>query len=218
MGALEPRLGVKLLVPPMMASGIIFFSGATPPSPKGFLSGTFGCATASLAVLTLLSGRMSVAAAQGAAAGTLLVWYKATNCIFPPAAVLSVLMMQASSAGSSPMNFVVFPWLTGHVCLYSSALAVSAVRSSARVAISSQSMRKGLESLSDAALKDVFQKFDTSKDGTLDAMELRLALRTLLGTDLSVSDCKRLIASADESGDGLVDFTEFKAICRAKAD
>ena len=47
MGALEPKLGLKLFVPPMMASGIIFFSPATPPSPKGVLSGTVGCASVS---------------------------------------------------------------------------------------------------------------------------------------------------------------------------
>ena len=43
-------------------------------------------------VFSLLSGAVSPAAASGAAAGALLVWYKATECIFPPAAVVCVLM------------------------------------------------------------------------------------------------------------------------------
>lgn len=84
-GALEARLGTKLLIPPMMASGIIFFAGAEPPNPKGFFLGTTGCATMGATILSLLSGRVPDAAAQGAAAGALLMWYKATGCIFPPA-------------------------------------------------------------------------------------------------------------------------------------
>ena len=46
-------------------------------------------ATLSFGVLTVLSPFVPSAIAQGAAAGTLLVWYKANNCIFPPAAVLA---------------------------------------------------------------------------------------------------------------------------------
>ena len=63
LGAFEPRFGVKLFVPPMMASGILFFSPVKPPSPKGILSGTVGCASVSAAVFTLLSGVVSPAAA-----------------------------------------------------------------------------------------------------------------------------------------------------------
>lgn len=46
-GVLEPRLGKKLFVPPMMASGIIFFSPQAPPSPKGLISGTIGSGSVS---------------------------------------------------------------------------------------------------------------------------------------------------------------------------
>ena len=93
MGMLGPKLGVNLVAPPMMASGIIFFSPLTPPNPKGFLSGTVGCASVSAALYSLVSsGAMGVPAAQGVAAGALLVWYKITGVIFPPAAVLCVLM------------------------------------------------------------------------------------------------------------------------------
>ena len=41
MGVLEKRIGVKLFVPPMMASGIIFFAPMSTPDPFGFLSGTY---------------------------------------------------------------------------------------------------------------------------------------------------------------------------------
>ena len=51
LGALEPVFDVKLFVPPMMASGIIFFAGPTPPDPRGFLSGTLCSATLSAFLL-----------------------------------------------------------------------------------------------------------------------------------------------------------------------
>ena len=41
------------------------------------------------------------AVGAGAAAGALLMWYKATSTIFPPAAVLSVLMAQAAAGSAS---------------------------------------------------------------------------------------------------------------------
>ena len=40
MGFLEKKMGIKLFVPPMMASGIIFFAPMSTPDPFGFLSGT----------------------------------------------------------------------------------------------------------------------------------------------------------------------------------
>ena len=140
LGAFEPRFGVKLFVPPMMASGILFFSPVKPPSPKGILSGTVGCASVSAAVFTLLSGVVSPAAASGAAAGALLMWYKATECIFPPAAVVCVLMAGQTGSASglkaltSPagLNWLATTWLGGHACLYAGAMGMAAVRGKAR--------------------------------------------------------------------------------------
>jgi len=215
-GALEAKIGVKLFVPPMMASGIIFFSPATPPSPKGFLSGTLGCASVCASVFTLLTGMAGVspAAAHGAAAGALLMWYKATNCVFPPAAVLCVLM---SGVTTSPLGFVARTWLAGHACLYASAFGVSTIRSQARIALSKQSLIQ-LGGLSNEELKTIFGQFDLSKDGSLDANELKCALRVALGADLSLKECQTLIASADKDGNGVVDFGEFKGICKAKSE
>ena len=140
LGAFEPRFGVKLFVPPMMASGILFFSPVKPPSPKGILSGTVGCASVSAAVFTLLSGRVSPAAASGAAAGALLMWYKATECIFPPAAVVCVLMAGQTGSASglkaltSPagLNWLATTWLGGHACMYAGAMGTAVVRGKAR--------------------------------------------------------------------------------------
>jgi len=212
LGALEPTLGLKLVCPPMMASGVIFFAGADgPPDPKGFLSGTVGCSTVSAALLRALSGRVSVPAAQGAAAGALLVWYKMTGVLFPPAAVLSVLMLQAGAG--SMASFILFPWLAGHVGLYTGALGVSALRHQVQLSMA-QSRITALGSLPDEELKKIFARFDTSKDGFLDPTELRLALRVATNADVDLDTCKRMIAATDKNGDGVVDFKEFRAITK----
>lgn len=215
LGALEPKLGIKLFVPPMMASGLIFFSPATPPSPRGFLVGTIGCASISAALLSLLSGVVTPVAAQGCAAGALLVWYKATGCIFPPAAVLCVLMAGVP-LGTSVASWVAAPWVAGHACLYASAYGVGALRMQARQKI----YRKRLQSLSTLSkdeLRAVFKRFDTSKDGSLDAVELKMALRVALHSDLSLQECQKLIERADIDGTNSLDFGEFQNIVTSKS-
>ena len=147
---------------------------------------------------------------------TSAVWYKATHCIFPPAAVLCTLMAQAQAPGS-PLSFVLTPWLAGHVCLYTSALGLSYLRRSARLAISQQRLRD-LRTLSDESLKSIFNQFDTSKDGSLDAEELKLAMKVALGIELGLDDCKRLVGDVDTDGNGVIDFGEFRQICKSKAE
>jgi hypothetical protein len=107
----------------------------------GVLAGTAAGVTVCSFFITLLANRMPAMGA-GAAAGTLLVWYKNTNSIFPPAAVLSVLMAQTIVAAStaapvarwaSSLKFVMAPWLAGHAVLYASAQAVSIARQHAQV-------------------------------------------------------------------------------------
>ena len=61
------KFGVKLVVPPMMASGIIFFSPATPPSPRGFLGGTVGCCCARVATSVWAAVRHGEPTSRGGA-------------------------------------------------------------------------------------------------------------------------------------------------------
>lgn len=238
LGWLETAVGIRLFAPPMLASGIIFFHGPSPPQPTSFLSGTLCSATLSLGVLTLLSPLLPPVAAQSAAAGTLLVWYKCTGGVFPPAAVLAGALATASvasgaaqtsaaaaTASGSPvktmassalrvLRWLAFPWLAGHAGLYACALALSELRTRARVATTKHQARVSLQHQSDAALLETFARFDTNGDRALDADELKVALRTVLGVDIAREDCEQLIAAADKDGTGTVDFGEFKAIAR----
>jgi len=161
----------------------------------------------SAALLSMLSKSISPVAAQGCAAGALLVWYKATGVIFPPAAVLCVLMAGVPS-GTPVYSWVAAPWLAGHACLYASALGVSAVRASARRAINFKALR-AYAGASKEEMRKVFARFDTSKDGSLDAVELKMALRVALGADLSLPDCEALIARTDKDGSRTLSFGEF---------
>lgn len=225
LGLLQPVLGVPLFAPPMMASGVIFFYGPEPPSPKGFLGGTLCSATLSLGTLAALSRVAPPVVAQGAAAGTLLMWYKATSAVFPPAAVLAGALTAASVGGAasgakgasavclrSAARYLAFPWLAGHAFLYGCAHAMASVRAAARVAMTTRQLAS-LTSHTDERLVEIFSSFDTSGDGALDADELKVALRVALGLDLSRDDCEQLISAADKDGTGTVDFAEFKAVC-----
>ena len=66
----------------------------------------------------------------------------------------------------------------------------------------------------DGELRAIFDKFETSGDGTLDAAELKVAMRVAVGVDLAVAECEELVAVADTNGTGTVELFEFIAICR----
>ena len=70
--------------------------------------------------------------------------------------------------------------------------------------------------LSRDEMRAIFNQFDTSKDGALDAIELRLALRVALGVDVSAGDVDRLIGQIDNDGNGVLNFDEFMGICQDK--
>ena len=223
LGGLQDAMGIKLFVPPMMASGIIFFAGPTPPNPKGFLFGTLCSCTLSVALIIFLREYIPPIAADGVSAGVLLVWYKASGAMFPPAAVLAGTLAAAiqnevqqtnSASISAALQFICFPWLGGHALLYGAAKAMAPVRSAARVSLSKDEFAEALRALNDDELKKTFDTFDTSGDGAIDAVELKVALKIATGAELDLDDCEKLVDLADANGTGALDFDEFKAVCR----
>lgn len=66
----------------------------------------------------------------------------------------------------------------GHAGLYASAYAVSILRSRVRVALTTRELHRYNEChvRSEAELRRVFERMDTSGDGYLDASELKVAL------------------------------------------
>ncbi|XP_053307170.1 calcium-binding protein 2-like [Spea bombifrons] len=58
-------------------------------------------------------------------------------------------------------------------------------------------------------LRDAFREFDANGDGRISTMELREAMRKLLGQQLTPREVDEILRDVDVNGDGLVDFEEF---------
>eukprot|EP00743_Colponemidia_sp_Colp-15_P000950 GILK01001049.1.p1 GENE.GILK01001049.1~~GILK01001049.1.p1 ORF type:complete len:186 (+),score=51.18 GILK01001049.1:49-558(+) len=66
-----------------------------------------------------------------------------------------------------------------------------------------------------AEIKEAFDLFDTDGSGTIDAKELKVALRAL-GFEPKKEELKKLISDIDKDGTGAIDFNEFLEIMTAK--
>lgn len=97
--------------------------------------------------------------------------------------------------------------------LYACAAAVAAVRRQVRAALMMQAWSAALSTepaqLSLERLRIIFDRYDTSGDGYLDADELKIALRLSIGRDVSSADCDATILATDRNGDCLLSFDEF---------
>lgn len=58
-------------------------------------------------------------------------------------------------------------------------------------------------------LRDAFKEFDSNGDGQITIMELREAMKKLMGEQLNSRDIEDILRDADLNGDGQVDFEEF---------
>lgn len=58
-------------------------------------------------------------------------------------------------------------------------------------------------------LRDAFNLYDKDKNGKISAAELHSVMKGI-GEKCSLKDCRRMISSVDDDGDGSVNFEEFK--------
>ncbi|XP_017283740.1 calcium-binding protein 2-like [Kryptolebias marmoratus] len=58
-------------------------------------------------------------------------------------------------------------------------------------------------------LRDAFREFDSNGDGQISLMELREAMKKLMGEQVTNKEISEILKDVDLNGDGLVDFEEF---------
>ena len=64
-------------------------------------------------------------------------------------------------------------------------------------------------------IKEAFELFDTDGSGTIDAKELKVAMRAL-GFDPKKEEIRQMISQCDTDGSGMIDFAEFEAMMKVK--
>merc|ERR1711918_304287 len=64
-------------------------------------------------------------------------------------------------------------------------------------------------------IREAFDLFDTDGSGTIDAKELKVAMRAL-GLDAKRDEIRRMINDIDKDGSGTIDFNEFLNMMTAR--
>merc|ERR1711981_477010 len=76
-------------------------------------------------------------------------------------------------------------------------------------------MADGLSDQQVNECREAFELFDTDGSGSVDAKELKVAMRAL-GFEPKKEEIAKMIADVDDSGDGEIDFDEFMVMMTAK--
>ena len=146
--------------------------------------------------------------------------FKFSRVYFPPAAGFAALLAQSHHAahhGHNPAHaasaysallYLLSPWGAGHLLLYAAAAATARFRQQVRAALTRE-LQQNLPS-GEARLREIFERFDSSGDGRLDHLELKLAIRLTAGDEVPLADCERIVRALDTDGNGALDFHEFK--------
>jgi centrin-2/centrin-1 len=64
-------------------------------------------------------------------------------------------------------------------------------------------------------IREAFDLFDTDGSGTIDAKELKVAMRAL-GFEPKKEEIKKMISDIDKDGSGVIDFSEFLELMTSK--
>ena len=216
--ALDSRLPFRCFDGKMLSSAVVFMGNPKPPSPKAFVVCS-ACGFVVGLVLNLcdcvrLFGKVNT---QVIALGLLLFFWRISGTSFSATVGLATFLAQNGPAGGAGIRYLVTPWLVGHSILFALAHLLERVRSTIRVYLAKQRFMRS-QSASDlgltrderrAQLWAKFDSIDSSHDRRIDATEFKVAMRSLIGTDLPLDDCEAIIRSVDADGNGSIDFDEF---------
>lgn len=215
----------------MLSAAMAVCNNPVVPSPRAFLV-TSGCGVVAgstfhaLGSIPALSG---IAHTPAIIAALHLFFCKLAGASFGSTVNLAYYLSGAWAGWRTPLTFIFTPWLLGHCLLYAAASAAAALRRRVRVHLelraASAAFRDaaaaaaaagsggggGCGDATEARLRSLFDKYDTSGDGRLDALEFRVAYRVLTGGDISERDAADVIQTVHTSGDGTMDFQEFCA-------
>lgn len=215
---LEVALSMRLFDSKMLGSMAAFCTNVSPPSPRNFIVCS---ACALIAGVVLHLAQPDSETAGGLVAGLHLLLSKLAGSSFSPTIGLAVSVASKSWDLSSldvPLRHLCTPWLAGHAFCYIFALAAAVPRRAARVRLVRREWQQlhtdsnganGGTTVSRGQLRATFDRFDTLKDGRLDATEFKVATRAIAGIDLPIEDCEAVINSFDLDGNGSLDFAEF---------
>lgn len=217
LACVDSMLPFKVFDSKMFGSAVVFMGNPKPPSPASFVC----CSACGFMVGLILNLCDSVSTlgpmhTQTVALGLLLFFWKIYGASFSAAVGLAVYLalLQSPTWTAPALRYLACPWFAGHAFLYALALVLAIPRSRLRVQVVQREFSRSLFVHTDpaeqrASLKQLFETMDTSKDGRIDATEFKVAMRSLIGADLPLSDCEAVISSVDTDGNGTIDFDEF---------
>lgn len=211
---IDDDLPFRLFDSKMMSSAVVFCSSPTPPSPRAFLACTSAGFVAGVAMH--FAGTFGLSP-DAVAVGIYVCFSKLSGNSFSAAVGVSSWVGKTPWQGSwsVPLGYLLATWLLGHALLYAFAHAIAVPRRAARLYLTRRAWTTRMSSAvegdaaTDQRLRQLFDKYDSSNDGRIDALEFRVALRAYIGVDVPSDDCEATIRAFDQDGNGTIDFTEF---------
>jgi len=103
-----------------------------------------------------------------------------------------------------------FPAVSGNAVLYGLAAVLSGLREEVRSALTAWQWRIGTRD--EKLIKEIFDRCDLDGSGTMEINELHVAMRYLVGKDVSFELTAELMAKVDADGNGSLDLGEFTTV------